>query len=547
MSEIKLTEKKARSLVHAILGSTGTFVITNIAIKAKFGSEGAEILGFIANKDRSFKQNENIEYFIKKMTPNAQDAIKRGFIYTTQYQIEDDLEIPIRTQTRLFKILKDDGVLLVEQHDVPKKNFFKINHDRLLKIIEQYDDEREERIKQRKLKRREDLEEKKKRQLAKSSGLVKPVRPEYKDTNNNSKINNNSFSKEKEIAKADGASDEAEKQADCKHNPPWNQHNDSWDSEINNIEGMNIEKQKPFGMEVFAERTEKDVKEMFVELGYMKEGESINNIWNYINREIEADCDTKTNESCNTNSHCSIEKEQEVEVNTKVKPKVKNGTTTLTHKLADEWEKLGFKKIKQDELKYIKNNTDAFLCGSVFELNNIEKVLIDENSFFKALDNRKEYVSSLIGREQKKQLSQSLSFWLWNPKSKSKNKSQFLIDLNGYEKKVVDKYPVLTEAIKKEYVKTILGSVSSKWTLYQEQDFIKSAKKMMEFIAVNRKNLRSNWTHPNEETMARWLIKSILASRNGVYEGIKTSFLRNDITFNSSLPSWLNNEAVLKG
>ena len=70
----------------------------------------------------------------------------------------------------------------------------------------------------------------------------------------------------------------------------------------------------------------------------------------------------------------------------------------------------------------------------------------------------------------------------------------------------------------------------------------------MKFVATNRKDfIKSNWTHPSEETMARWLIKSVLASRNGVYEGIKTTFLKNDITFNSSLSSWLNNEAVLKG
>lgn len=347
-------------------------------------------------------------------------------------------------------------------------------------------------------------------------------------------------SSKEEIAEADGASCEAEQQDTCQHNQPCDQDNDTWDSEINNLEEMNIEKQKLYSRDLLYEMNKYEVKDFLVSEGVMSEYDNLEDIHKYIEPE------EKVKTSCDINNTCAPEKEQEVEVNTQIRPKVKNGTTTLTHKLADEWENLGFKKVKQDELKHVKNNTDAFLCGSVFELNNIEKVAVTEDSFFQALKNRKQYIDSLIGKERNKQLGLCISYWLWNPKVKSKNKSQFLIDLSGYDKKVTDEYPELTVEIKKAYIKTFLGGLGGiDWSLQQEENFIKASKKVMKFLAENRKRLRSHWLHPKNNEIARWLVNSILESKNGVTKGVNTNYLCNKITIGESFGNYLESEAIL--
>ena len=96
------------------------FIMTNRDIIAKFGVNSAVMLGELYGR---------MNYFRKR------NELKFGYFFATKESIEKSTRLSPYKQRKATSILQAVGILDVKHIDIPPKTYYKINEEKLLKVL----------------------------------------------------------------------------------------------------------------------------------------------------------------------------------------------------------------------------------------------------------------------------------------------------------------------------------------------------------------------------------------------------------------------------
>lgn len=96
------------------------FIMTNRDIIAKFGVNSAVMLGELYGR---------MNYFRKR------NELKFGYFFATKESIEKSTKLSPYKQRKATSILQTAGILDVKHIDIPPKTYYRINEEKLLKVL----------------------------------------------------------------------------------------------------------------------------------------------------------------------------------------------------------------------------------------------------------------------------------------------------------------------------------------------------------------------------------------------------------------------------
>lgn len=96
------------------------FIMTNRDIIAKFGVNSAVMLGELYGR---------MNYFRKR------NELKFGYFFATKESIEKSTKLSPYKQRKATSILQAVEILDVKHIDIPPKTYYKINEEKLLKVL----------------------------------------------------------------------------------------------------------------------------------------------------------------------------------------------------------------------------------------------------------------------------------------------------------------------------------------------------------------------------------------------------------------------------
>ena len=96
------------------------FIMTNRDIIAEFGVNSAVMLGELYGR---------MNYFRKR------NELKFGYFFATKESIEKSTKLSPYKQRKATSILQTAGILNVKHIDIPPKTYYKINEEKLLKVL----------------------------------------------------------------------------------------------------------------------------------------------------------------------------------------------------------------------------------------------------------------------------------------------------------------------------------------------------------------------------------------------------------------------------
>lgn len=96
------------------------FIMTNRDIIAEFGVNSAVMLGELYGR---------MNYFRKR------NELKFGYFFATKESIEKSTKLSPYKQRKATSILQDVEILDVKHIDIPPKTYYKINEEKLLKVL----------------------------------------------------------------------------------------------------------------------------------------------------------------------------------------------------------------------------------------------------------------------------------------------------------------------------------------------------------------------------------------------------------------------------
>lgn len=96
------------------------FIMTNRDIIAKFGVNSAVMLGELYGR---------MNYFRKR------NELKFGYFFATKESIEKSTKLSPYKQRKATSILQAAEILNVKHIDIPPKTYYKINEEKLLKVL----------------------------------------------------------------------------------------------------------------------------------------------------------------------------------------------------------------------------------------------------------------------------------------------------------------------------------------------------------------------------------------------------------------------------
>lgn len=96
------------------------FIMTNRDIIAKFGVNSAVMLSELYGR---------MNYFRKR------NELKFGYFFATKESIEKSTKLSPYKQRKATSILQAVGILDVKHIDIPPKTYYKINEEKLLKVL----------------------------------------------------------------------------------------------------------------------------------------------------------------------------------------------------------------------------------------------------------------------------------------------------------------------------------------------------------------------------------------------------------------------------
>ena len=101
-----------------LLSSTA-FIVLNKNLAKKIGLKAAILLSDLISKE---------EYFIA-------NGMSDGWFFNTEANIEDDTTLNSYHQRKCIKLLKSEGLIEVKRKGIPAKQYFKINEEQVLQIL----------------------------------------------------------------------------------------------------------------------------------------------------------------------------------------------------------------------------------------------------------------------------------------------------------------------------------------------------------------------------------------------------------------------------
>jgi hypothetical protein len=99
------------------------FLIVNKKLMKEVGIEEAVFLSDLISKEAYFEENKTL----------GED----GYFWNTQSNIKETTGLAFHKQTDIIKKLKEKNLLFVKSKGLPAKNYFKINYEGIVKVLEQ--------------------------------------------------------------------------------------------------------------------------------------------------------------------------------------------------------------------------------------------------------------------------------------------------------------------------------------------------------------------------------------------------------------------------
>lgn len=96
------------------------FIMTNRDIIAEFGVNSAVMLGELYGRMNYFRKRNELKY---------------GYFFATKESIEKSTRVSPYKQRKATSILQTAGILNVKHIDIPPKTYYKINEEKLLKVL----------------------------------------------------------------------------------------------------------------------------------------------------------------------------------------------------------------------------------------------------------------------------------------------------------------------------------------------------------------------------------------------------------------------------
>lgn len=96
------------------------FIMTNRDLISKFGVNSAVMLGELYGR---------MNYFRKR------NELKFGYFFATKESIEKSTRLSPYKQRKATSILQIAGILNVKHIDIPPKTYYKINEEKLMKVL----------------------------------------------------------------------------------------------------------------------------------------------------------------------------------------------------------------------------------------------------------------------------------------------------------------------------------------------------------------------------------------------------------------------------
>lgn len=108
------------------------FIIANRNIIELFGINAAVMLGELYGRYNYFRKRKQL---------------KSGFFFATKESIEKSTKLTPYKQRKSTNVLESSGIIEVKHLDIPPKTYYKINEEKLLKVlknsvVENIDDKR---------------------------------------------------------------------------------------------------------------------------------------------------------------------------------------------------------------------------------------------------------------------------------------------------------------------------------------------------------------------------------------------------------------------
>ena len=95
------------------------FIITNRDLITKFGVNSAVMLGELYGRMNYFRRNE----------------LKYGYFFATKESIEKSTRLSPYKQRKATSTLQTVGILDIKHIDIPPKTYYRINEEKLLKVL----------------------------------------------------------------------------------------------------------------------------------------------------------------------------------------------------------------------------------------------------------------------------------------------------------------------------------------------------------------------------------------------------------------------------
>lgn len=96
------------------------FIMTNRDIIAEFGVNSAVMLGELYGRMNYFRKRNELKY---------------GYFFATKESIEKSTRVSPYKQRKATSILQTAGILNVKHIDIPPKTYYKINEEKLMKVL----------------------------------------------------------------------------------------------------------------------------------------------------------------------------------------------------------------------------------------------------------------------------------------------------------------------------------------------------------------------------------------------------------------------------
>lgn len=96
------------------------FIITNRDLITKFGVNSVVMLGELYGRMNYFRKRNELKY---------------GYFFATKESIEKSTRLSPYKQRKATSILQTAGILNVKHIDIPPKTYYKINEEKLMKVL----------------------------------------------------------------------------------------------------------------------------------------------------------------------------------------------------------------------------------------------------------------------------------------------------------------------------------------------------------------------------------------------------------------------------